>query len=178
MSRMSMFIECDNKECDFSAKVSGLPYEMSKLIRYGQYCPQCNEPMELLPSDANVEDFSPKYELSYSQYFAAVNHLGLPQEVVSCKEVVSSMLLAHKVVEVDIEEKFDRCVVNSLTLDDGVTFHFAASGMGAVIFKATRRNTNASKRTNDSGEPEGEQPSKLSSSCDIYTYESGQVHRR
>ena len=91
------------------------------------------------------------HELTSDEFWTASNGFGLPDEIVVGVESVQAMLLAHKVVAVDLEETdTKRAEVKNIKLDNGVTLHFAASGGGAVIFKATREKKNASRRTEES----------------------------
>lgn len=100
-------------------------------------CPMCHKGQMIHTSKPGPLD--PKdTEITTDEFMFFLAGLALPGEVVTQKEPVVAMLLAHRVVKVDATSVNDRCVVESILLDNGVRLYFAASGMGAVVWRAVR----------------------------------------
>lgn len=132
-----LYYLCINNECGFSAKVSLEPDEANTLSALGAECPLCGESLHKRSLHTAGHDYR---ELTFKEFVYATNGLGLPEEIVTHLEPIVGMLESSKIVKVKAEEFDDRCVIKSVTLSNGVTLHFAASGNGAVVYKATRRN--------------------------------------
>lgn len=138
---MLVFYRCPS--CGFEARVSGKTRELEFLVNQKHDCPICVAGLNRvsLSSARKAESFS------FQEFYSAVNGLGLPNETVTHIEPVVAMLKACQIIDVDASEVDERCIIHSVTLDNGVTLHMAASGHGAAVYKATRRKDDASSRT-------------------------------
>jgi hypothetical protein len=76
--------------------------------------------------------------LTGKELYAAVNGLGLPDEVEKDPEVIRSLLVANKVVAVDIEVVLGRLYLHELKLDNGFTIHLASGARGSQVLKVTK----------------------------------------
>lgn len=124
---------CGHTSKHVTASLKEIKYKLRKLFD----CPECGETKAF--ERQAVSSLHPvDHSITADQFMFYVEGLADPGEVVTQQEPVVAMLLAHMVVEVDAESTDDRCVINSLTLNNGVKLHFAASGKGAVVWKATR----------------------------------------
>lgn len=145
---MYVFYRCVDPKCGFSAHVSGSRTELDILMGQQHLCPHCNSTLIASTTFQGHGNRNVK-KLVFKEFYNAVNGMGFPNETVTHKEPVIAMLKACRVVDVDADEVDGRCIVNSITLDNGVTFYLAASGYGAAVFKATRGGDNASNWTDD-----------------------------
>ena len=178
---MYLFYKCTDPACEFSAHVSGSPTELDILMSQEHVCPKCKRILK------NSNTFTGYYKrkvlkLGFKEFYGAVNGMGLPEETVTHKEPVVAMLRACQIINVDADEVDGRCIINSVTLDNGVTLHFAASGYGAAVFKATRGEDYASiwsKRKNIKQPVRGREFTEkhCPRSCGD-TSNGSQVHRR
>jgi hypothetical protein len=105
-------------------------------------CPRlCGGRINLI-GDATISAMADKLKepltLTGRQLYVAVHGLGLPDEIVKDLQVIRAVLLAHKVVSVDLEEVGDRMYLHELQLDNGMTIHLAAGARGAQILKVTK----------------------------------------
>jgi len=132
-----LYYFCTNDECKFCAKVSLEPGEANTLSALGTECPLCGDSLRKRSLYTDGYDYR---GLTFKEFIYATNGLGLPEEIVTHVEPIVGMLESSKIVKVKAEEFDDRCVIKSVTLNNGITLHFAASGNGAVVYKATRRN--------------------------------------
>lgn len=140
---MLAFYQC--KHCGFGARVSGERKDIEFLVHEEHHCPVCECGIQRTTA-SSMWNMTVK-RLTFQEFYNAVNGMGLPNETVTHKEPVVAMLMACKIESVDASEVEERCIINSVTLDNGVTLHFAASGYGAAVYKATRRGIDASSRT-------------------------------
>lgn len=124
--------------CPYVFRVFGDDEEIRELTERWYECPACKKRLEsgfgkppgvLYSSD----DLSPKEFLDY------VNGLGLPDETVTHVEPVMAMLKSSPIEQVKAHERDERLIIQWVRLENGVTLHFAATGHGATIYKATRR---------------------------------------
>lgn len=120
--------------------MDGKEEQLDLLTSEGRSCPSCGCQLVIRTSISNRS----ARRFTFQEFYSAVNGLGLPNETVTHKEPVIAMLLAHRVVAVEAREIDERCIIDSITLDNGVTFHMAASGYGAAVYKAIRRKPDAS----------------------------------
>lgn len=140
--------------CQFLAKVVGTWSEILDLTKFAEnetyrslyVCPLCGQHQLIglahKPPGGAVQD------LTFEEFSNAIKGLGLPEETVTHIEPVVAMLKSCRVVDVKATEVDNRCVLSQLTLSNGITLHLAASGNGAVVYKATR-GTHASSRTSE-----------------------------
>jgi hypothetical protein len=147
MSMSILYFKCS--ECDFYTEVP-VDDKSKKLLVSGETLKCCVCDNALIGSRIPFDDGGKPIHLSFGDFYKAVNGLGLPIQSVTSKEPIVAMLLAHKIVDVDITDAGDRCVINSISLDNGAVLHMAASGFGAAVFKVTRRNLDASNRSDES----------------------------
>jgi len=143
---MYLFYKCTDPACAFGVHVSGSARELEILMGQQHVCPKCKR---VLKSSTTFTGYDKRevLKLGFKEFYGAVNGMGLPDETVTHKEPVVAMLRACQIVGVDADEVAGRCIINSVTLDNGVTLHFAASGYGAAVFKATRGEDYASVRS-------------------------------
>lgn len=134
---MYLFYKCTDPACAFGVHVSGTADELNILMKQEHICPKCKRVLKYSPTFTGY-DKREVMKMGFKEFYGAVNGMGLPNETVTHKEPVVAMLRACQIVDVDAEEVEGRCIINRLTLDNGVTLHFAASGYGAAVFKATR----------------------------------------
>lgn len=142
-------------------------------------CPLCKKGSFFSVPTVSATGWVP---ITVNEFMFFLEGLAMPGEVVTQKESVVAMLLAHKIVDVDADNANDRCVLNSVKLDNGVRLFLAASGMGAVVWRALREeNENASdgngtshdhEPVRDEAQEEHAPGSGQSGSCDC------QLHRR
>ena len=128
-----MYYVCS--KCNFYVRVTGCIDELDDLARKEYSCPECDVRLEVngkrLPGRTFVV-------LTKSQFISAINGMGLPSETVTHVEPIVAMLKSSRVVDVKAFERDGRCFIHEISLDNGVTLHLAASGYGAVVYKATR----------------------------------------
>lgn len=77
--------------------------------------------------------------LTGQELFQAVNGMGLPDEVPSTKETIEALLLAYRVLKLDLEEKNGRFYLNEIHLSNGVTIHLTSGLYGAQVLKITKK---------------------------------------
>lgn len=132
---MQLFYTCN--DCKRSIKVSGDYDHLQMLCKDSYACPWCES------SSFRCSKFrpghSPTVDMEWEEFFKTVNGAGLPDEIVTQVETVVAMLRAHKIIDVEARQMYDRCIVDSIDLDNGVRLHFASSGYGAVVYKMTRK---------------------------------------
>lgn len=122
-------------KCEKAFLVHGDEDLLKKCVETEASCPHCETDLAMGRGSSNYEGV----ELDVADFWRAVHGFGLPDEVVAGHEAVEALLLAHKVTAVDVNKTVTgRVEIRSLTLANGVKLHFAASGAGAVIFKATK----------------------------------------
>jgi hypothetical protein len=127
--------------CSHDFRVIGDEELLRKCVSVDPKCPHCEGALKL--GSAMVERGHTTTELAVGDFWSAIHGFGLPEEVVAGPEAIEAMLLAHMVVEADVKKTTTgRVEIRSLTLNNGVKMHFAASGEGAVIFKSTKEEEN------------------------------------
>ena len=131
-----MYLRCAG--CRELFKIEGDHDPLEDDLRAGPVkCPLC---LQVSVSVTSVKMGEPPVqELTAQQFWMAINGFGMPDEIVTEPEAVEAMFLAHRIKRVKLGRSVSmRAVINELELDNGITFHFTASGEGAVIFKSTR----------------------------------------
>lgn len=123
-------------------RVHGNKELLKKCVEVEARCPHCDTQLEVGYSSKSREHI----ELDVGDFWRAVHGFGLPDEVVAGHEAIEALLLTHRVAAVDANKtRTGRVEIRSLTLANGVKLHFASSGEGAVIFKATKEMLDGSK---------------------------------
>jgi hypothetical protein len=84
-------------------------------------------------------------ELSAQEFLKAVVGFGLPNEINADPEIVESLLKSNQIVSVEITKSKTpgRSVLNSLSLNNGLTIHVASGAEGPTVYKITRKNDRA-----------------------------------
>lgn len=73
------------------------------------------------------------------EYYRALLGFGMPDQVEVTTESLEAFLKGYKVVEViGLETDNRRFYLHQLVLENGVRIHFAASALGALVYKMTR----------------------------------------
>lgn len=126
--------KCGN--CGVAASVRSDPNDLmiGGRLHSETNCPQCDRKM----SKITLERDSDPNAISVDEFMFFQARLARPGEVVTQRDVVTAMLLAHKIVKVDATNINDRCVINKVLLDNGVWLYFASSGLGAVIWRVAK----------------------------------------
>lgn len=121
-------------ECDYSVVVRGRNDDPR--VKGPIRCPECKKGnfKRTLMGPLALD----KGAITVDELMFLVAGLAMPGELITQEESVVSMLLANKIVDVEACSLIDRCVIESILLDNGVRLYFAASGMGAVVWRATR----------------------------------------
>jgi hypothetical protein len=80
-------------------------------------------------------------DLSDAEFFAALNGLGLPEDICCKTKTVKELLLERKICEVTGFEPSgtDRFVIEYLTLDNGDRVYLGASTYGAVVYRIAKK---------------------------------------
>ena len=88
--------------------------------------------------EAMAEKLREPMTLTGKELYAAVLGAGLPDEIVKDPEVIRALLLADKVVDVDLEQIGGRVYLHELRLAGGVILHLAAGARGSQVLKVTK----------------------------------------
>lgn len=110
----------------------------------GQLCPcpkLCGGKINLVgqPALDVVRDRLKQHiQLTGTELYKAVMGAGLPEEIPRSPEVVEAMLLAHKVVKVNVSQEGITVFLNEIHLENGVVLHLTAGLRGAHVLKITK----------------------------------------
>jgi hypothetical protein len=72
------------------------------------------------------------------QLYQAAHGMALPDELPKSAEAIKALLMAHRVVEVDVQEVDDRFYMHEIMLENGVCVHLSGGPRGAQVLKVTR----------------------------------------
>ena len=152
MIQVTQYFGCDS--CLQIIKLQGDQELINKLILHhvrwlkGWPCVTCNckgpmtrvdgETLEQLKQESTQRLLS-VITLNPEEFFRALCGLGLPDELGCEPEIVKSLLLSNKIVDVGIFPLgTKRTVLTQMYLDNGLCIHLASSPAGPVVFKVTR----------------------------------------
>ena len=134
------------KHCKGALRVTNMDAQHSPLLGSGSdqfRCPFCDSKDILVTQGMYIDDAAlgslKIRDVSYEESFAALMGLGLPEESTCCVEVLTELFQSHGIA---LKGKrvvgATRVVIECMTLSDGTKVHFAASPMGATIYKISK----------------------------------------
>lgn len=87
------------------------------------------------------------HDVSPTEAFQALCGFGLPEEVGTDIEVVRSLFLSSKVVDVCLRRGLaGKTIIENISLENGLRVHLASSSAGPTVFKITRKQENEKSR--------------------------------
>jgi len=79
------------------------------------------------------KQLAPVISLTGKQLYQAVHGAGLPDEVPTSAEVITSILKANKVVDLQLEETDGRFYLHEIKLENGLTIHLGGGARARVV---------------------------------------------
>lgn len=154
---ISIIFQCD--DCKNVIEVTGTEDELNKIASETFFvCPWCGSGISKSPilcgsdiSKSPILSIESPRVLTSNEFWMAASGGGLPEEISAVKDV-TTMLLNHRVVDVETEAVDNRCILKSLKLDNGAILKLSASGYGAMIYKIVTEERDASASGTD-GKP-------------------------